>query len=319
MNLFNLDFGAYSFARPGLLFVLLVPALLAVWEIGRQGVRIPIPFDFQPSRATRPWRRRLLGGLVVMANLLPAIVAGAAIIALAGPRISVQGERQKQLTNIQICLDISGSMGVTYGDATRYDAAMEAVANFTDAREGDAFGLTVFGNDVLHWVPLTTDTDALRRATPFVRPGLMPAQFGGTSIALGLRECLGLLARRAEGERMIILISDGQSADIQGNLAAEVGQELREGGVVVYPIHIADSAVPEPLYTIAGITGGETFSAGDPAALAAVFARIDAMQPVELTPPGRAFEERLKWPATVAFIAAGLHGLSLLGLRFTPW
>ena len=31
---------------------------------------------------------------------------------------------------------------------------MKAIDDFLDFRKGDAFGLTFFGNNVLHWVPL---------------------------------------------------------------------------------------------------------------------------------------------------------------------
>ena len=312
-------FDGLSFARPWVLLALIVPVALALWELTRRGVRVRVPFDYRPAAATHPLRRKLLGGLIVVANALPAVALGAAVVLLAGPRVGVQGDREKQMANIQFCLDISGSMAAPFGNATRYDAAMQAVNDFADYRDGDAFGLTIFGNDVLHWVPLTPDTDALKRSTDFVRPGRMPPQFGGTSIAFGLRQCLALLEQRAEGERLIVLVSDGMSGDIQGALAGEVGQELREASVIVYPIHIGGGDVPAPLHTIAGVTGGQAFSAGDPASLAAVFGQIDQMQPSTLKPPGRAYEDRPRLPALVALSAAALHGLTLLGLRFTPF
>ena len=44
-----------------------------------------------------------------------------------------------------------------FGDGTRSDKAIEAIKEFTTYRKGDAFGLTIFGSDVLHWVPVTKD------------------------------------------------------------------------------------------------------------------------------------------------------------------
>ena len=64
---------------------------------------------------------------------------------------------------------------------TKYDAAMEAITEFTTFRQGDAFGFTIFTSGVMHWVPLTTDLSAIRLATPFVAPGHVSAQDGGTA------------------------------------------------------------------------------------------------------------------------------------------
>ena len=62
------------------------------------------------------------------------------------------------LTNLEFCLDVSGSMMAQYGSGTRSDKALEAIVDFTSYRKGDAFGLTAFGTEVLHWVPVTNFT-----------------------------------------------------------------------------------------------------------------------------------------------------------------
>jgi Ca-activated chloride channel family protein len=305
-----------SFASPAL------PILMAAWELTRRGVRVRLPFDEYSHAELHPRRRRVLAGFVLAGNLLPAIVLAAAVLLVAGPRKAVDGGRDKGLTNINICLDISGSMLSPFGAGegrTRYDAAMDAVSDFTSHRKGDAFGLTLFGSEVLHWVPLTKDTDAIRRATPFVRPNLMPRQFGGTLIGYALTRCRALLSRSEQGDRMIILVTDGYSGDIVGMRGEELAQELREDRIVVYSICVTDGAAPEALYTISGITGGEVFSAGDPAALDAVFKRIDSMQSAKLRPPGQAYEDFFAPVAWTGLAAGVLHVLALLGLRFTPW
>ena len=66
---------------------------------------------------------------------------------------------------------------------------MDAINEFLDYREGDAFGLTFFGNNVLHWVPLTTDASAVSCAPPFMRPEVAPPWFGGTEIGKALLAC----------------------------------------------------------------------------------------------------------------------------------
>lgn len=310
-----------SFASPALLLLLALPVLMAAWELTRRGVRVRLPFDEYAHGHLHPRRRRVLAGFVLVCNVLPAVVLAAAVLLVARPRKAVDGGRDKELTNINICLDISSSMLSPFGaeGRTRYDAAMDAVSDFTSHRKGDAFGLTLFGNEVLHWVPLTKDTDAIRRATPFVRPNLMPRQFGGTSIGYALTRCRALLSRSEQGDRMIILVTDGYSADIVGLRGQELAQDLRQDRIVVYSICVTDGAPPEALYTISNITGGEVFSAGDPAALDAVFKRIDSMQSAKLRPPGQAYEDFFAPVAWTGLVAASMHVFALLGLRFAPW
>ncbi len=154
--------------------------------------------------------------------------------------------RSGRLTNIEFCVDISGSMTAPFGSGSRYDGSMEAINEFLDYREGDAFGLTFFGNNVLHWVPLTSDVSAVKCAPPFMRPEVAPPWFGGTEIGKALLACRKILADREEGDRMIVLVSDGMSFDLTGGTDEQIAAELREDNITVYAIHISDSAVPDP-------------------------------------------------------------------------
>src|SRR4029079_3186815 len=111
---------------------------------------------------------------------------------------------------------------------------MKAINEYLDYRRGDAFGLTFFGNSVLHWVPLTSDVSAIKCATPFMRPERNIPGFGGTEIGRALLACRKVLAEREEGDRMIILVSDGFSADLRGNRSQEIAADLKASRVVVH-------------------------------------------------------------------------------------
>lgn len=303
-----------SFAYPLILLVLVLPLLMATWEWTRRGPNLVLPFDHANVRSGR-----LLGRFVAMANLLPALLLAVTILVLAGPQRLSNEERERELTNIQFCLDVSGSMTSPFGEATRYDAAMEAINQFTTFRKGDAFGLTIFGNEVLHWVPITKDVSAIRLATPFLRPERMPTFFGGTQIGKALEECRKVLINRPEGDRMIILVTDGFSYDLGNGRALEVATQLAKDKIVVYTIQVANEPLPDEMRTIASLTHGETFAAGDPAALGTVFNHIDQMQAARFKPPTRDFADLFAPFALVGLIATGLHVLTLLGLRYTPW
>src|SRR5262249_37083343 len=146
----------------------------------------------------------------------PALLQVVAILLIAGPQRYGEPQTKRALTNIELCVDISYSMTTPFGDGSRYDTAMKAVDEFCTYRKGDAFGLTFFGNSVMHWCPLTADVSAIRCATPFMRPENVPPWFNGTEIGRALRACKQVLAPRQEGDRMIILVTDGESDDLFG-------------------------------------------------------------------------------------------------------
>jgi Ca-activated chloride channel family protein len=305
-----------SFASPWLLLLLVLPAALLRQAWRRQAsIVLPLDASLEGARPARAWRVAL-----DLADALPPLVLAVAIVLLAGPERTGQPTSRRSLVNIELCIDVSGSMTATYGGSgTRYDAAMKAISDFTGKRQGDAFGLTAFGNSVLHWVPLTSDVSAIRCAAPFLQPDALPWWFGGTEIGKALRACRKVLLSRESGDRMIILLTDGYSADLDDGKDVEVARQLAADGIVVYTIHVAEGGPPAEMGTIASITGGEVFEAGDPAALAAVFARIDAMNPAKLERKApETFDAYEPW--CVAGLA--LLGASLLcgfGLRAVPW
>lgn len=305
-----------SFARPWFLVFLAIPVLLIAWEWLRRGHPIVLPFDH-----ANPRKRPFIRTLVTALNLAPALLLAITIVILAGPRRLAESDDQRVMANIQLVLDVSGSMTAGYGGSggTRYDGAMDAIKEFTTHRKDDAFGLTIFGNEVLHWVPLTKDTSAIRLATPFLRPEKLPHYFGGTRIGKALRESQKQLEARPEGDRMIILLTDGQSADLGGSEANNVAQELRAANITVFTIHVANDQVPDDMHTLASVTGGSVFQAGDPQALKEVFGKIDRMKPARLKPAAPQYADFF-WPVALAGLyVLGLHAVNLLGLRYTPW
>lgn len=305
-----------SFALPHVLWLLLLPAALLAWELRRHGHPVRIPLDGAPG----PGRAlRLLGRLVRTANLLPAAVLALAIVLLAGPQRAGGQAQVRELTNIEICLDLSGSMTAPFGEGSRYDAAMRAVDAFCRQRTGDAFGLTVFGNEVLRWTPLTTDLDAIAQSTPWLRPERMPRQFGGTQIAKALDACLATVSARPDGDRMVVLISDGQSGDFSAGRAEGVAQAYAAAGVAMYMVFVGDGTPDDGVRMIAAASGGQVFPVDDETALAACFARIDGLRPARIRPVAAPPEDLRPPFALLAAVLVAIHGLCLLGLRWTPW
>ncbi len=303
-----------SFAHPWLLLLLALPLLIGVWEWQRTGHRLVLPLDH--GRVKHGW---VLERLVKAMGLLPPGLLAVAIVLLAGPQRLTKTADARVLTNLEICLDVSGSMLAPFGDGNRADKALEAITEFTSYRKGDAFGLTAFGTEVLHWVPVTKDLAAIRTSLPFLHPEKMPSYMGGTRIGNALRSVHKRLVATPSGDRMIILISDGESYDLSGGVAEGLARDFAQEGITMFYIHVAEGAPQEETFTIASATGGQAFTAGDPAALREVFQRIDAMKPARMK-PSAAEPADFFWPFAMTGLGlVGLQTISLLGLRYTPW
>ncbi len=311
-----------TFAHPELILLLVIPVTLLFWEWVRRGRPLVLPFD--GVRQRRGW---LLGLLVLSANSLPALLLALAIIFLARPLTYAPPKTQRELTNIQLVLDASTSMVFsTYGPQdgekryTRFDGAVDALETFLSTREGDAFGLTIFSRQFIHWVPLTQDTDAIRLAREFIWPENFPDEiWGHTFIARALNGAVAPLSQHAEGDRMIILMTDGEGEDIGDGREREVIAKLKRHNIVVFAIALNDSGFTPGLENIARETGGQIFKALTPQTLRTVLDRIDQMKKVEIRstrPEVIDFYDPFILPA---FALLALQVLVTFGLRFTPW
>lgn len=307
-----------SFAHPWVLLLLLVPAAMAAWEVLRRGLRVPLPVDHRSHRPRR-WMPRVLAAAAV----LPALILAMVIVLLAGPQRMSPPKDERVLTNIEIVLDVSGSMSspMSTGPAggTRFTAAMSSIAEFCRMRKGDAYGLTAFGGEVVRWVPLTRDLSAIENAPKFLDPEQNPPHMMSTRVGHALKFTLGTLSQQPEGDRMIILLTDGFSSDLGGGEAGAIGQELRDNNIVVHAIHVGDGEAPAQLFEVVSPTGGRVFSANDPRSLLSIFGEIDQMQKIRLK-PGQPEPIDFFGPfAAVCAALLGAHVLTLFGLRYTPW
>lgn len=313
-----------TFSDWRILLLLFVPASLLAWVWLRDRLpslglgsdrRIALPQDFGVAKSGR-WSDFFIRCFL---SAMPLMMA-TAIILLAGPRRLGVPTAERELTNIEFCLDLSGSMMAKFGEGTRYDAAMEAINGFVERRSGDAFGLTVFGDNAEHWIPLTTDPSAFRCAVPFLNPRKLPPGYGGgTMIGLGLKKCQEVLVTRETGDRMIILVSDGMSFDLRDGNEEIIGKSLADDNIVVYSIHIGSGITPPEVSAVTNIAGGKSFNPQDTQSLEGVFARIDKMEVAELK---QTYAEVLDWfgPFSIAGISfSGMTLVSLLVFRYTPW
>lgn len=302
------------FRRPWALTLLALPLLL-LWRVWRGGgAALVVPYDGSGARGSR-WT----GFFLRLAESLPAAILAIVVVIFANPQKWEEPRSRRALTNIEFCVDVSGSMMAKFADSDRYGAAMESINGFLNYRKGDAFGLTFFGNSVLKWVPLTTDVSAFKCAPPFMHPNVAPPWMGGTAIGQALLACRKTLLERDEGDRMIVLISDGQSFDLNGGADEEIAKKLAADDIVVYMVHTAEPPVPDECAKIATLTGGESFAPQDPGALETVFKKIDTMKKARMEKTRSEAADDLKPWCLAGIVGLGLALLAGFGLRRTPW
>lgn len=327
-----------SFEYPWVLWLLTFPLILGFWECVRDSHAVVMPFD-----RVRKRRRDFFYGLIIrLFHLLPALLLMIAVLIAAGPKRSGPPESDRIMSNIIFCLDLSGSMGQTFGPGperaprplhvngittyqfekntfTRYDAAIASMKDFASYRQGDAFGLTFFGSEYLHWLPVTRDINALNTCVDLLHPNSMPRWFGGTRIIHAIRGCIKRFIEQPQGDRLLLVITDGEAQDYGDNQDIAVTNELREAKITTYFVAINPKMMIGPMGHIAAATGGEAMVCGDRAGLKRVFQHIDRMQKTKM---------KQRMPDQVAFYApfavaglllSGLSLTALAGLRFTPW
>ncbi|MCX6919240.1 MAG: VWA domain-containing protein [Verrucomicrobia bacterium] len=309
-----------TFLYPKLLALLAIPVIVAFWEWVRPGQPLAMPFDHAKVGRGRFWQF-----LINSANCLPACLLAVAILFLAHPVIFNPPEVERQLTNVQIVLDNSGSMRSPHGPQngklnTRFDSAMASIEQFLHHRKGDAFGLTVFSRSFVHWVPLTLDTETIILSKPFVSPNVFPDEFwGNTFIGKALYGAADLLDQAKTGDRMIIMLTDGLSSDILPPKDSAIIADLQAKRIKVFVVFLIDQPVTPSLVGIAQATGGDAWGAVTPDALNAVFKRIDEMKKVvvlEKKPRASDYYDPFFIPAMAAL---GLAILALFGIRYNPW
>ena len=138
-------------------------------------------------------------------------------------------------------------------------------------------------------------------------------------IGVGLRHCLKQLVEREEGDRMILLVSDGESFDLDDGQDEIIAHELKDNGITLFSVHIGEGSSPDTVASIATITDGASFAAGDEAGLRRVFEKIDQMKSVRMEKTIADVHDHF-WPYCLAGLSAlGLFVLSSFGLRYTPW
>lgn len=247
------------------------------------------------------------------------------VLALMRPQfVGAPIELSRNGRNIMLVLDLSESMEMTDMEhqgriLDRLSAAKDVMSSFVEKRTQDRLGLVVFGSEAFLHAPLSFDLPMIKQFLDDTQIG-----FAGPKTAIG--DALGLavkkLIEQSQGERVIVLLTDGQNN--MGSLmpmdAAGIAKQHNIklyivglgssrmvvdgffGPQAINPSQSLDDAEPE-LKEMATMTGGRFFRAKDPKALMSIYEDIDRLEPQKSEP--KVFypkKEVFFWPLSLAVL-----------------
>jgi hypothetical protein len=199
--------------------------------------------------------------------------------------------------NLEIILDLSGSMKLRLGSSTRIDTARRVLRAVLEKIPGDVrVGLRVYGRRYGSRQPETcTDSELVvpvtapdrKRIVDFVN-GANPR--GETPLVYSLLQTIGDL--KPTGGGTVILITDGEESC--GGSFTEASQRLKASGLDVslsiVGFTLAGRQAQKQLADVASVTGGLYYSAADAATLAQALtsAAVSTFPYVIYTSAGRA-------------------------------
>jgi Ca-activated chloride channel family protein len=225
-----------QFAHPNWLFLLwLLPALLGVWFYAdRKSARVARRFaeEVQLHRlapTVNPVQRWLRRTVIIAA-------IGLLMIGTARPRWGQYFE-EVQLRGIEVfvLLDVSRSMLADDVKPNRLERAKSDIRDLLDELPGDRLGLIVFAGSAEVEVPLTSDHGFFRSRLGQVDSS--SARRGGSMIGDALRKATSSFGQRADYDRAIVMITDGEDHD---SYPDEAAQEAAEAGIKVFAIGLGD-------------------------------------------------------------------------------
>lgn len=284
------------FEYPSLLWLLLVPVLLAALYIYRElAARVP---HLRVSNAA-PWLSSG-GSFLSVLRHLPFVLRLSAlcliIVAIARPRSSSQVEKiDTEGIDIVLAMDVSTSMLARDFTPDRISAAKDIAIEFIAQRPSDRMGIVVFAGESYTQCPLTTDRATLINMMKEVQTDLIE---DGTAIGNGLATAVARMSGSDAPSRVVILLTDGVNnrGEVAPLTAAQIAKTY---GIRVYTIGVgANGMAPYPVVTpwgieerkiqveideellkgIAETTGGRYFRATDNTKLQEIYAEINRME-----------------------------------------
>lgn len=222
--------------------LLLLPAMILLFVLSIRARR---------RRLEKFGRRETLKGLIPDSSpvrirnkfILFLLAISLLIIGLARPQF---GSKLRETTaegiEIIFAVDVSNSMLAQDFEPNRLERTKYAITRLLETIENDRVGLVVFAGDAYMQLPLTSDYVAARNFIRQVSTNMVSKQ--GTAIGAAINLAASSFSSDSEGNRVIILVSDGENHEDDATSAAAAAAAK---GIRIYAIGIG---TPEgaPIY-----------------------------------------------------------------------
>ncbi len=221
-----------EFAHPSWLWGLVAAPLVVLATVvgGRRRrhalasfVGVPLQGTLAPGYS---WRRHLAKGL------LRALALCALFLALATPRFGSQLVKvERQGIDLVIALDTSLSMLAEDVRPNRLERAKQEIVDVISGLDGDRVGVVAFAGEAIALCPLTVDYGAALMLARSV--DVYTISEPGSAIAEAIESATALFEGAGEGDRAIILVTDGEN---QEGDPVQAARAAAENGIRVFAI-----------------------------------------------------------------------------------
>ena len=143
-----------------------------------------------------------------------------ALFALMGPQMGTKLEEVKARgVDVVVAMDVSNSMLAEDLRPNRMEVARRALTQLIEKMQGDRLGIVVFAGTAYTQLPITADRSAAKLFLANIGPGMVSTQ--GTAIGAAIEQARKSFQKDAAKGRAIIVISDGESFEDDGESAAK--------------------------------------------------------------------------------------------------
>ncbi|HEY2675397.1 MAG TPA: VWA domain-containing protein [Steroidobacteraceae bacterium] len=159
-------------------------------------------------------------------------------VTLAGPLAGFRWEQISRRGNeVIFAIDTSRSMLTPDVKPNRLTRAKLAIDDFAKRMDGDAVGIVAFAGTAFLTCPVTLDYGAFHESLGAIDTNTIPR--GGTNIANAIQAAQAALRRRPGGDKILILVTDGE--DLEGN-ALEAARSAGREGLKIYTVGVGTPA-----------------------------------------------------------------------------
>lgn len=273
--------GVDYFAQPeALLLLLLIPLYIIWYRRYYRRQRLVVRLSYDPEKLQKP--RFNLSWLRLVPRVLQVAAVCFLILALARPQKSQRITEQQDLgADVILLLDVSRSMENKDVAPSRFTTAKSAVRSLISNRDGERFGLVLFGPAALTAVPLTFDHEFVQTMIERTKSNTLPGEGTALGPAIGLG--LNRLRESDASNKMIIIFSDGgaNGGDLDPVSAAKL---CAESGVLIHTVAVASSSSGQQqsfplLQEVAKRTGGTSILISDRAEIDQIWSRLEPNEP----------------------------------------